>query len=414
MKKVFLLLAAVACIAVSCKDKEEKGPVLTPDQNKETLDETMTKAVEMLEVENWQSTADLITSSLEVFQSIEASDASYEEWIEGQSVETTLRDEEPYEYLIDLSKVNGKVSIKDNKVYAEAGTGLSVAYNLADGTAVDGKITVMNSKTTALIDTDYNNNWDADGNLNQTLWSKTYLVIPASIDAVVNAGGKKAFSAKITTDVNMAGEEPKPTDTFAATCEVSADKYTFAVTRAKYSQTEVVVNASIKYDKQTVVAATFEAKGKIETTEDGTEIDPLTSTGNVKASFGILDNIVIKGDLNWTEISKLVNAERGNTEAEARALAATAEKYMNLTLYIQHTAQAKLGWEAYIPYQDESMTVWGIQPVVRFEDGSDYMLPEAFFNEANFPKTVEAVNKALAEINAFLGGGEEEEVEPLK
>ena len=31
MKKVFLLVAAVACIAVSCKDKEEKGPVLTPD-----------------------------------------------------------------------------------------------------------------------------------------------------------------------------------------------------------------------------------------------------------------------------------------------------------------------------------------------------------------------------------------------
>ena len=416
MKKAFLLFAAVACIAVSCKDKEEKGPVLTPDQNKETLDETMTKAVELLEVENWQSTADFITASVEVFSSVEGTDAGYEEFAENNlSFETTIRDEVPYEYLIDFSKANGKISIKDKKVYAEAGTGLSIAYTLADGTAVDGKLTVKNSKTTALVDTDYNEMYDEENGYYQTLWSKTYLVIPASIEGVLNAGGKKTASVKITTDVKMASEEPKPTDTFAATCEVSADKYVFSVTRAQYSQTEVALNASIKYDKQTVVAATFEAKGKIATTADGDEIDPLASTGNVNATFSIMDNVQLKGTLNWTEVAKLVNQEGENTEAAAKAKAAAAEKYVNLTLYIQNTAQAKLGFEAYVPYQDESMTVWSIQPVIRFEDGSEYMMPEAFFTDKNFPKTVAEIDKALGEMKAFLGINEdEEEAEPLK
>ena len=408
MKKVFLLLAAVACIAVSCKDKEEKGPVLTPDQNKETLDETCTKAVELLEVENWQSTADLITASVEVFSSIEDGDEGWEKFAEENlSIETTIRDEEPYEYLIDLSKANGKITIKDNKVHGEAGTGLSIAYTLADGTAVDGKLTVKNSKTTALVDTDYSGKYDESGNWYETLWSKTYLVIPASIEGVLNAGGKKTAGVKITTDVNMAGEEPKPTDTFAATCEVTADKYTFAVTRAKYSQTEVALNASIKYDKQTVVAATFEAKGNIATTEDGEEIDPLASTGNVKATFSIMDNVQLKGTLNWTEMAKI--ADNGiETEADARALATAAEKYINLTLYIQNTAQAKLGFEA-IQKGEGEYAYWTAVPVIRFEDGSEYVMPEEFFTGANFPKTIEAVNKALAEMSAFLSGPEEEE-----
>lgn len=410
MKKVFLLLAAVACIAVSCKDKEEKGPVLTPDQNKETLDETCTKAVELLEVENWQSTADLITASVEVFSSIEGADEGWEEFAEKNlSYETTIRDEEPYEYLIDLSKANGKITIKDHILYGEAGTGLSIAYTLADGTAVDGKLTVKNSKTTALVDTDYNEMYDEENGWYQTLWSKTYLVIPASIEGTLNAGGKKTAGVKITTDVNMAGEEPKPTDTFAATCEVSADKYTFAVTRAKYSQTEVALNASIKYDKQTVVAATFEAKGKIATDEDGEEIDPLASTGNVKATFSIMDNVQLKGTLNWTEIAKIAENQI-KTEEDAKALATAAEKYINLTLYIQNTAQAKLGFEA---IYDEEYTEWNVEPVIRFEDGSEYVMPEAFFTEANFPKTVEAVYKALGEMSAFLNGPEEE-LEPLK
>ena len=407
MKKVFLLLAAAACLAVSCK--EEKGPVLTPDQNKETLDETCTKAVELLEVENWQSTADLITASVEVFQSVEGTDEGWEEFAEKNlSIETTIRDEEPYEYLIDLSKANGKITIKDNIVHGEAGTGLSVAYTLADGTAVDGKLTVKNSKTTALVDTDYNNNWDAEGNFYQTVWSKTYLVVPAEINAVINAGGKKVASAKITTDVKMASEEPKPTDTFSATCEVSADKYTFAVTRAKYSPTEVALNASIKYDKQTVVAATLEAKGKVATDEDG-DIDIEKTTGKVKASFKVLDNVEVKGDLNWTEFVKISDMPCTN-EVEAKAMAAAAELNSNLTLYIQRTAQAKLGFEA---MYDEEYKYWSILPIIRFEDGSEYMMPEEFFSPNSFPKTVEAVNKALAQMENFLSGPQSES-EPLK
>lgn len=411
MKKVFILLVAAACVAVSCK-QEIKGEVLSPEENKATLDETCTKAVQMLEVDHWQSTADLITASAEVFGNVEGEDESYTTWAESVNKSFTVSDKEPYEYLYDLSKINGTISIKDNKVYAEEGTGLGIAYALADGTAVDGKLTVKNSKTTALVDTDYSYYYDESGNLvDKKLWSKTYLVIPESIEGTLNAGGKKTAGLKLTTDIKLAGEEPMPTDTYAATLEVSADKYTFAVTRAKYSDTEILLNASIKYDKQTIVAANFEAKGKLAFDADN-DIDALSSTGNVKATFSLLDNVELKGDLNYTEFVKAARKGAEN-EAEAKALAAAVEKCVNLTLYIQKTAQAKLGFEAYKPYESEDMVVWSIQPVVRFEDGSEYMLPDEFFSPDNFPKTVEAVNNALAEMQAFLAGPQQE-AEPLK
>ena len=311
------------------------------------------------------------------------------------------------EYCYDLTKVNGSFSIVDDSLHVEAGNGLAIAYTLADGTAVNGNLTVKNSKTT-IVDTD----WEIDGEGNKTIVEKSSYIIPASIEGVLNAGGKKTAGLKITTDVNLAGDMPTLTDTYSATCEVSADKYVFAVTRAKYSQTEVGLAASIKYDNQTVVAATFEAKGKIATSEDGEEINPLASTGNVNATFSIMDNVQLKGTLNWTELAKFAES-RIETEDAAKEIAAKAEKYINLTLYIQNTAQAKLGFEP-IKEGEGDAAEWDVLPVVRFEDGSAYVMPEEFFSPNSFPKTVEAVSNAMAEMQAFLEGPAKEDDKPLK
>lgn len=406
MKKVFLLLAAAACLAVSCKH-EEKGEVLSPEENKATLDETMTKAVQMLEVDHWQGTADLITGSAVVLQDI-TPDESAANWLteatgtwysEADGVDITT---------IDLEKIQGTLTVKDNTIYATEGKGLNVAYSLEDGTAVAANVTVKNSSTKLLLDEDYDYQQIPGGeDYQNVLISKEYLIVPASVDAVVTADGKQAASVKLTTDLNVANETPTPNDSFSATLAVSADKYTFSLTRAKYSPTEVAVDASIKYDKTTVVAASFEAKGKIGVDEDQ-DLDPLATTGKVKASFKILDNVELKGDLNWDEFKNLIG-NNDNTEAAAKELAAKAEKCVNLVLYVQKTAQAKLGFEAYQPAEN----VWSAQPVIRFEDGSQYMLPEEFFNPENFPKTVDAVNAALAQMQEFLAGPESES-EPLQ
>ena len=117
----------------------------------------------------------------------------------------------------------------------------------------------------------------------------------------------------------------------------------------------------------------------------------------------------VKGDLNWTEFVKISDMPCTN-EVEAKAMAAAAELNSNLTLYIQRTAQAKLGFEA---MYDEEYKYWSILPIIRFEDGSEYMMPEEFFSPNSFPKTVEAVNKALAQMESFLAGPQSES-EPLK
>ena len=404
MKKVFLILAAVACIAVSC-NRDEKGKVLSPDQSKETLDETMTKAVQMLEVDHWQSTADFITASVEVFDSIKSPNASFYEWSGNTMASWSVENDEYDEICYDLTKVNGTLKVVGDSLVVEEGTGLNLAYDLPDGTPVAGALTVKNSATKALMDVDYY--WDSDKHdYTDSVLAKRYLIVPASIEGNLTAGTGKVAGMKLTTDVKLAGEEPRPTDSYAATLQISAEKYVFSITRAKYSPTEVLLDASIKYDNHTVVAASFEAKGNLVFDEED-DIDVYKTTGKVKASFSILDNVQVKGDVNFTEFVK-VTEMADSTEALAKAKALAAEKYTNLTLYIDKTAQAKLGWE---PSNAEGY--WEVIPVVRFTDGSEYMLPEEFFSPNGFPKTVEAVNKALAQMDSFLNGGEEE-AEPIK
>lgn len=396
-----MLLAAVACLAVSCK-KEVKGPVLTPEQNKTTLDETMTKAVEMLSVENWQETADLITASAVALENVEP-DQSVKSWIEG--IEDSWMKEEGGVTVttVNLEDLKGALTAGDSLSVASAND-LSLSYNLEDGSAVVAKMNVKNSKTTLLTD-EYYTYYDAEGKYVEDgiLREQTYLIVPALLEANVNAAGKKAANVKITTDLSIAGDQPTINDKLSATATVSAGSYTFAVTRAKYSNTEVAVDASIKYGKNTVVSAKLEAKGKI--VGEGEDIDPFSSTGKVNASFSVLDNVVLKGSLDWTAYMELSNQEFESTEEGAKAVCAALEKIVNLTLYIQNTAQAKLGFEA-IEYTDVEEPYWAWIPVVRFEDGSQYALPEEFFNPEGFPKTVEAVNKALAEMEEFLSGPE--------
>ena len=403
MKKVFMLLAAVACLAVSCK-KEVKGPVLTPEQNKTTLDETMTKAVEMLSVENWQETADLITASAVALDD-KAADQSVESWIEGIEKGWMSKQGDVEIMTVNLEDLQGTLTVGDS-VSVAAGKGLSLNYNLEDGSKVEAKMSVKNSKTTVLLGEDYTY-YDAAGQYVEDgiLRGKEYLIVPALLEANVNAAGKKAANVKITTDLSIAGEQPTVNDKLSATATVSAGSYTFAVTRAKYSNTEVAVDASIKYGKNTVVSAKLEAKGKI--VGEGEDIDPFSSTGKVNASFSVLDNVVLKGSFDWTAYMELSAKEHSDTEEGVKADCAALEKIANLTLYIQNTAQAKLGFEA-IEHTDVEVSYWSIVPVVRFEDGSQYALPEEFFNPEGFPKTVEAVNKALAEMEEFLSGPESE------
>ena len=397
MKKVFVLVAVATLFAVSCKD-DKKGEVLAPDQEKETLDETCTKAVEMVKVENWQATADIITQTGEAVQEIEFSSDVYT-WLANLSQSFLTEDGEVSVTTYDASKAKGAFTVVDNTLNVAESNDLTLAYTLADGTACDATVNVSANGTKVLVDTDYA--YDEQGNQTETIDSKTYVIVPKSAEAKLNAAGKSAFGVKITTDLTLAGEVLQPSDKISATAEITAGDYTLAVTRALYSPTEVGVAASFKYGKTTVLAADFSAKGKIVFDEETQDPDLMKTSGKVNASIKLLDNVELKGDLDWDKVkAQMEKLNAANSEADAKAVAAELEKVVNLTLYIQKTAQAKLGFEAYKPVESAEFVVWSVMPVIRFEDGSQYQLPEEFFSEDGFPKTIEAVSNLLAEIEA--------------
>ena len=396
MKKVFVLVAVAALFAVSCKD-DTKGEVLAPDQEKETLDETCTKAIEMLSVENWQETDGIITGTAEVVSNINP-DASLYEWL-GNTMESFYVENEDYDLMIiDPSTVKGAFSVVNDTLYVAESNALTLDYALEDGTACKAAFDVKASSTRLLVNQEESISETGE----TTITGKTYLVVPESVNAQLNADGKKAVAAKLTAKVGVAGEVPAFNDTFEGTAEFECGSYTLAVTRAKYSTSEIALSTSFKYGKTTILAANFTAKGKLVFNAENEEPDLMKTTGKVDANIALLDNVELKGDFDWDKVKTLVGSPMSGTEASAKELAAKLEEYVHLTLYIQKTAQAKLGFEAVSCVEGGSIAevVWDVKPVVRFEDGSQYQLPEEFFSPEGFPKTIEAVNNLLAEIEA--------------
>ena len=189
MKKVFVLVAVAALFAVSCKD-DKKGEVLAPDQEKETLDETVTKAIEMVSVENWQETAELITGTAEVASDI-TPDASFYEWL-GNTVESFYIENNDYDLMIiDPSKVKGALTLVNDTLYVAESNALTLDYALEDGTACKADIDVKASSTKLLVDDDEDVNDEGE----TIITGKTYLVVPESVNAQLTADGKKAVAA---------------------------------------------------------------------------------------------------------------------------------------------------------------------------------------------------------------------------
>lgn len=393
MKKIYFAIAALAVMAAACQPEEKKGEVLSPDESKVTLDETLTKAVEMVDVENWQSTAALITDAEAVSQNLETDETVYT-WL--STVMQSFNSEQDGISIItyDASKAKGAFTIADNKLSVAESDALTLSATLPSGTVCDADVKIADKGTKVLVETDYAT--DEAGNETEEVTGKVYVIVPTSVDATVNAAGQKALGVNLTTKLNLAGEAPTPTDTYEATAKVTSGSYTLAVTRAKYSPTEIVVNSEFKYGKTTVFAASLSAKGNVVFT-DG-EPDLAKTSGKVNTSIKILNDVELKGDADWTKLSQYVGTPI-DTEENAKAIVAVLEECVNLTLYIQKTAQAKLGFEVVV---EPGSTDWNILPVIRFEDGSAYQLPEEFFSEDGFPKTIEAINNLVAGIDALF------------
>ena len=402
MKKYLFILMAAGCLAVAC---EKKGEVLSPDEQKATIEATAVAAVEAVDLDNWKGTADIIVASSMVLNDSEA-DADLKKWAEGveKSWEVTNSGKSYPVTMVDLTKIKGEFTIKDKVLSRKDASSLSLSFNLDDeaNTACKATATVKNSSTKLMMDQDVDREYDGSGNITkETITSEEWIIVPSLVDVKLTAAGKTQVRAKFTTDLDIAGAEPRPTDKRAATAELTFGEYKLNVTRAKYSDTNVQLKTEFKKGSTSILAASFTAKGKLAFQEDD-DIDVMKSDGKVNVDATLMGSVELKGSLDWTAYKNVeeVSKDAKTAEEAIKAVAAALEKAVNVTVYVDGTAQAKLGFEPVGEGEN-----WNMYTVIRFTDGSAYELADEFFSPNNYGRVIEAVNNLLAKIENYFNPG---------
>ena len=381
MKKYLFILMAAGCLAVAC---EKKGEVLSPDDQKSVIEETAVQAVEAVDLDNWKGTADMIVTSAGVVAS-STPDDGMQDWIESLNdifvLSNTGKDYEVME--VDLTKITGEFSVLDDGKIVRTNTrsGLSLGYYLPDDTFCKATATIKNSSTKILIDENYDREYDGSGNVTkETLMGQQWLIVPSFVDVKLTAAGKTEVRAKFTTDFEIAGNEPRPTDKLSATADISFGGYNLYISRAKYSDTNVELKANFKKGKTSILSATFSAKGKLAFEEDD-DLDIMSTDGKVNVTASLMETVDLKGTLDWTAYKRAQNSMDPTT-------APTEEGF-----------KARLGFEPVVENNN-----FDLYTVIRFEDGSAYQMAEEFFNPADYGRVLEAVSSLLAKVTEYIDG----------
>ena len=409
MKKTALIaMAAVLCFA-AC-DKEE-GKSLSPDKQKSYIQDVAVEAIEMLDIDNWKPQANIIAGTIGEKGALSNAkpDANLDAWAKGFEDITELR----------LSAIKGAFTVRDGVVSRADSDKLTLDYSINGVLPCHAEIVVEDSEMAIALPEDFFDDAESDSAYEQYRIKPltpdaepsqpVMLWIPKSIDASLTAAGEEGLRMHIGADINMAGAEPTPYDTYSISYSFQSGDYTVSLDKAYYSPTEIEYSSSFKKGQTTILAGSFLAKGELawRQWEDDYAVDKNATTGTIEVSASLLDKVSVNGLVDYTKYIKLVNTASITSEAEAKKFARDLEKCFDISLSCKGSKQARLGF-AYLGEE-------GIQPVIRFEDGSSYQLPEEYFSEDAFYGVIEAADNLMSRIEdtfVELGLLKKENIEP--
>ena len=395
MKKITLIaLAAVTILSIGCK-KEKEGKILSPDEQKNYIEETAIEAINMSDLDYWKPNADFTIEAINLIDRVEPDDAT------GQYMNSVNKsfDQSEYKRLIDFSKISGNFSIsKDTVLTRAAADDLTLAWNSEDGSACNAAIDIKSSESSIM----YSSRTSTEDGKEVTY--EYWVNIPKSVNFNAKKAGKEMADFGVTTDLKFSGNVPdEEKDDYSVTAYVKFADYVIEVTRAHYSTSEIATVASFRKGDANIFKVDLLAKGKLAFEADG-DPDMGKTSGTVKVSGSVLDKVIVNGNLDYDKYLAATSKEYPNTMEGATAFAADLEASLNITLTCDKREQAKFGVEAVTETHDDGEIEYDVIPVIRFTDGSAYQLPEDFFSEESFKGVIDALQTLIDKVDAYLGG----------
>lgn len=381
MKRFLFIIAAAACMTVACKKEENKA--LSPDKQKSYIQDVCVEAIELIDIDNWKPQANVIKGSVATFDNVKP-DKSVDNWL--ASIEPKDGDE------VRLSSITGAFSVSNGNLTYTASDALTLDYSINEVLPCTAKVVIEDSETKLALALD-----DSDASGSEPKEKHILLYIPSSITFNVISGEEEGFRLKLGTDIKLAGNEPTPYDSYGITAKVVSGDYSINLTRAYYSPTEIAWASDFSKGNTVIFRGSIKAEGELVWDEENGDYEPSfkKSSGEAEIEFSLLDKVGISGRVSLDKIKSTI-AEYGEpaSENEAKKYVKDLEKCFNLSLTCDGDKQAKLGLEL-----DEKE---GIIPVIRFEDGSKYQLPEEYFNEDSFGSVISALESLIGKINSVF------------
>ncbi len=363
-------------MAVSC-NKNEKGEVLSPDDQKTTVVEVCTETAKQIELKNWEPTAILGLTTAMSISDVKGADKATEAWAEG--IEEKWFTSNPA--VVNLADINGKFEIKDGVMSRTDSKSLTLNYQAYDSLEESSKpidcvasVTIKNSSTKILV-----SKGDAEETSTRAEEAQDiYVQVPSSVTANIKAAGKQEFALSVS-DVKIGGlkdGEPTLEGTYSFVASLTAGKYKLAISKAKYSTKEVGLGISFTNNGKNIIKANFSGTGDLPVENGDPNFGKIT--GKAKADITLMGQVSLKGSLDYTGLEKYINDHEGanpETVDAAQPLLDEMCKYFDLGVYMKNACQGKL---ILLASQEPGSTSVDIVPAIKFTDGSETMLAEDY------------------------------------
>lgn len=329
-----------------------------------------------------------------------------------------------YKSLLYASNFTGHFTAK-NRVwtYAKAND-LQFIFNDANGKQCVLKLETSGSiKKVHAFDLDEWEDWQSERDDNRQIYTSTdyydrtqYTIgVPENIVVTLTQGGSQTVKATVKIDLgNISNEEfdiSKDNLNLTALTELN-NGYKMEVSQLAYNANN---NVSAKFTmskngKALVTAAIASDLSGIPScnvsafTSEDFDMDDY-NTGNVNAKnayvkLDILGKMQIQGSIS--DVRKFADYiekadDNESNEASFKSYINQVNQLMDVNLFYdgKSTKQASVKLE---PFEDEvwnGKTWWMAEPVLFFYDGSSYSTFEAFFNETDFKKTIDAFEELI-------------------
>ena len=439
MKKIayYVMAAAMVLTTASCEKindlvsgkttneqglVDDKGKKLTPDEQKSKIDETADALMADLDMSVWQKEYDTVESVLDEMGEKEIDSSVIEDKMEAiTDAWQSVSGEDPFTTTTTLAKLTDlKGHFTENKDggfdYEEADD-LQVTIFSGEKTITAG-FSAKVTETVITVSEGWHGYQDADGTWREKYENIFKAYVPSEAALTLKVNGEELASLIIRlnyTDVNNDGyaDENDKAD-LGFTVKVGA--YTIQLDQADYASDKANVSAKVLKDKHLVVGVDAKAAYKVVETEEG--IIPISAEVKVDVEGKIqvvgnlpsYDTLMAAGD----KVSKAAQAE---DFAAYSAAVAELEKAYGFGVYYdgKNTLQATVGLEPF-KYDElnedrngdgqiteaDRMKGFGVNPVIRFGDGTSYGI-EDYFNEERFGDTEDKVTKWAMDILEALG-----------